>query len=425
MPFEKREFPELDECYLYSKIEGGPQIYLIPKQRSQNYVLLQVPFGSLDVTYRLGNRRFSVPGGSAHFIEHKLFANEDGRDSLEILGALGANGNAYTTLNSTCYLFSCRENLIPALSELLRFVSEPYFTEKNVASERSVIEQEIAMYDDSPSTALYYLALRAMYEKHPIRKSICGTKADVSRLDAATLGSLYRAFYHPSNWRIFVSGRFDAEEIKGVVERFLSSDPPPALTRKPFSGEPTLPHRTSVTRRMRVHRPLFALGLKLDPPIGTPEQMTQAMIARGILLSTVLGKSGSLYESLYDRGLVTAPAASAVEMHGSAAYLLITGESEYPEVVLDEITAALADAASGKLDKDDFERTKRVTYSDFLASLDSTEELAEGFCSAVVDSIDLFTYGRLLSGISCEYALNLFKNDFDPARLVRARILPK
>ena len=426
MPFEKHLFPELDESYLYRKFDFGPELYLIPKERSQSYVLLQIPFGSLDTSYRVGQRIKRIPKGTAHFIEHKLFANEDGHDSLELLGTLGANGNAYTSTNSTCYLFSCRENLCESLAELLRFVSTPYFTEENIASERNVIEQEIAMYDDSPSTALYYLAIRAMYGEHPIRESICGSRLSIGKLNAKKLYEVYKAFYHPSRWRIFIAGRFDPSEIEKTLEENLPTPTPIGIVpKRALPSEPSLPVKSRVERHKRLHLPLFALGLKYDAPKGTPEKISREAIARDLVISVLLGKSGSLYESLYDRRLVTAPLASTVETLSSAAYLLITGESENPDLVLDEITAALADAANGHLEKADFERMKRVAYSDFLASLDSTEELAEGFCSSVIDGIDLFTYGRLLSEIDYDYASEVFRRDFDPARLVRARLLPK
>ena len=426
MPFEERVFPELDERYLYRKFENGPELYLIPKERSQTYVLLEVPFGSLDVAYRIGERCRRMPLGTAHFLEHKLFANEDGHDSLELLGTLGANANAYTSPNLTCYLFSCRENLEASLTELLRFVSEPYFTEENIASERSVIEQEIAMYDDSPSTALYYLAIRAMYGVHPIRGGICGSKTSIGRLDAKRLYEVYSAFYHPSRWRIFVSGRFEAAAVESVVSRFLPKMAAPALGRcLDFSSEPALPIRSSVCRRMRLHQPLFALGMKYAAPAVTAEERARETIARDLMISALLGKSGALYESLYDRGLLGIPPASTVESLPGASYLLITGESEKPDTVLDELTEALASAANGGISEKDFERMKRVAYSDFLASLDSTEELSEGFASSVAEGIDLFTYGRVLSEIEYRYAAELFARDFDPKRLVRAKLLPK
>ncbi len=426
MPFETRSFPELDASYLYRKLEQGPELYLIPEDRSQTYVLLGVPFGSLDVRYRIGKRLRRILPGTAHFIEHKLFANEDGHDSLELLGRLGANANAYTSPSATCYLFSCRENLEASLTELLRFVSEPYFTEENIASERSVIEQEIAMYDDSPSSALYYLAIRAMYGEHPIRGAICGSRASIGKLDAKRLYEVYSAFYHPSRWRIFISGRFDPQVIETVVSRFVSRTPPPPLARiLEFPGEPSYPIKASVCRCMRLHQPLFALGLKYEVSDGTSVERARETIARDVMISALLGKSGALYASLYDRGLVSAPPASTVESLPSASYLLISGESEKPDLVLDEIAEALAEAARGGVSEDDFERMKRVAYSDFLSSLDSTEELAEGFAASIADGIDLFTYGRLLSEIDYGFATELLARDFDPRRLVRAKLLPK
>lgn len=282
------------------------------------------------------------------------------------------------------------------------------------------------MYDDSPSTALYYLAIRAMYGEHPLRCGICGSKTSIAKLDAKSLYALYSAFYHPSRWRIFISGVFESAAVESVVERFVSQTPAPHLERcLDFGAEPKLPRQVSVCRRMRLHRPLFALGLKYEVSSGSAEERAREAIARDLMISALLGKSGTLYESLYDRGLVNVPPASTVESLPGASYLLITGESEDPDAVLDELTESLASAASGGVSKDDFERMQRVAYSDFLASLDSTEELSEGFASSVADGIDLFTYGHLLAEIDYEYAATLFARDFDRRRITRARLLPK
>ena len=425
MPFETYSFPEFGESYLRLAVPGGPEVYLIPKERSQIYALLQIPFGSIDTVYRIGGRVRRIPRGAAHFLEHKLFANEDGHDSLELLGQLGANGNAYTSAHSTCYLFSCREHLAESLGELLRFVSRPYFTEQNMDAERSVIAQEIAMYEDSPATALYYLAVRAMYERHPLRDNICGTPASIAKLTPKSLHEIYKSFYHPCRWRLFLSGRIAPEEIEAIVSEYAVQGMTPEAMPRALPDEPLLPVKREVSRRMNVHQPLFALGLKLPPPSSDPEQNAREALARDIVLAALLGKSGALHESLYARGLIHSQLGSTVESMPGASYLLINGESDRPDEVLDEITRVLAETAEHGLPAKDFERMRRVAYADFLASLDSTEELAEGFCSSLADGLDLFSLGRILGEIDADFAKELFRRDFDPARLVRARILPK
>ena len=66
------------------------------------------------------------------FLEHKMFEQQNGTNSLDTLTALGVNANAYTTTDHTCYLFECTDNFYPAMDELMDYVQNPYFTDQNV-----------------------------------------------------------------------------------------------------------------------------------------------------------------------------------------------------------------------------------------------------------------------------------------------------
>ena len=149
------DHPEFREKYYEIRRCGLPVIYLIPKKRATYYAVLRVGIGSYDRAYRDQDKVRSVLPGTAHFLEHKLFANPDGSDAMERLRDLGADANAYTTGTSTCYLFNCRERFGESLKELLTFVSQPYFTRENVEIEKKIILQEAAMYGDSPSSRLF------------------------------------------------------------------------------------------------------------------------------------------------------------------------------------------------------------------------------------------------------------------------------
>ena len=64
-------------------------------------------FGSINVNFKDANGKLvRVPEGTAHFLEHKMFENKDGRDAFELFAEIGANANAFTSLEETCYTFS-------------------------------------------------------------------------------------------------------------------------------------------------------------------------------------------------------------------------------------------------------------------------------------------------------------------------------
>ena len=419
--FEIREFPELGEKYAYLKIQNGPELYVIPKDRSQSYAVLRVGLGGLDTAFA-GSGRTRIPMGTAHFLEHKLFANKDGRDSLEILGQYGANANAYTTPTSTCYLFSCRERFSESLGELLRFVSEPYFTEKNVCAERSVIEQEIAMYQDLPSSVLYYTALRSMYRTHPLRNNICGTPESIASLTPRALYELHGAFYHPSRWQIFISGNVDLREVERIASSYSCETEMPS--RRISHTDTRDPHRRRAIRRMNVHQPLLAIGIKFAPPSGDARSDAHTAIARDLLHAALFGKSGRLYQSLFEKGLLRAPFQVSSETVPGACCVIVTAETPDPDAVWEQVLQQIGQLRRFGLPREDFERMRRVAYADFLASLDSTEELAEGFCSSVADGLDLFSFGTMILETPYSLVGELLLRDYGENRMTQAVVVP-
>lgn len=80
----------------------------------------------MDTTFKRSDESeaCTVPAGIAHYLEHKLFESEDG-DAFARYAKTGANANAYTSFDVTCYLFSCTENVYESLEILLDFVQSP------------------------------------------------------------------------------------------------------------------------------------------------------------------------------------------------------------------------------------------------------------------------------------------------------------
>ena len=121
----------LGEQYTVVTHKSGLKIYVFPKDLTSSYCLIATRFGSVDNTFKVGNEEeyVTVPDGVAHFLEHKLFENEDGEDTFVKFARTGADANAYTSFNVTAYLCSCVGELYPSLEILLKSVFSPYFTE--------------------------------------------------------------------------------------------------------------------------------------------------------------------------------------------------------------------------------------------------------------------------------------------------------
>ena len=190
------ENKKLREKYYSFKHKSGLSVYVYPKKMSTAYAAFATKFGSVDCHFVSDGRRISLPDGTAHFLEHKMFENEDGTDTFELYAQTGANANAYTTSDRTVYLFSAADNVMQSLEILLDFVTHPYFTDKTVAKEQGIIGQEIRMYDDNPAWQLYFGMLSGLYVNNPVRIDTAGTVETIAEITPKTLFDAYNTFYN-------------------------------------------------------------------------------------------------------------------------------------------------------------------------------------------------------------------------------------
>ena len=134
---------KLNDKYYKIKHTSGLTIYVSPKEGYKSaYAIFGTHFGSVNSHFITNGEEVIVPDGIAHYLEHKLFESEDG-DAFTKYAKTGANANAYTSFNTTCYLFSCTDKFDESLRILLDFVRDPYFTKETVAKEQGIIGQEI------------------------------------------------------------------------------------------------------------------------------------------------------------------------------------------------------------------------------------------------------------------------------------------
>ncbi|MEG0180150.1 MAG: insulinase family protein, partial [Oscillospiraceae bacterium] len=104
------------------------------------HAIFATNFGSIDREFTLNGKHYELPAGVAHFLEHKMFENEDG-DAFEKYAKTGANANAYTGFDKTSYIFQTTDNVDESMDILLNFVTNPYFTEQTVKKEQGIIGQ--------------------------------------------------------------------------------------------------------------------------------------------------------------------------------------------------------------------------------------------------------------------------------------------
>lgn len=298
---------KIKEKLYIEKLENGLTVMIIPKENTnKKYIMWGTNFGSIDNHFIISKTKqeITVPDGVAHFLEHKMFEQKSGINSLDTLSSIGVDANAYTTNDYTTYLYECNEHFYEALDEFMDYVQNPYYTDKNVEKEKGIIAQEIKMYDDHPFWQVYMNAMKCLYKNNPVKLDIAGTVESISEIDKETLYYCYNTFYTPANMLMVVSGDFVPEElIEQIKSRLIKKEN--VDVERIYPQEPEEINEKEKIVEMAVNNPLFVIGFK-DKVEKNKEEMVRKHIAIEILLYMLIGKSSSLYQDLYKNNLILA-----------------------------------------------------------------------------------------------------------------------
>jgi len=417
----------LNEKYNKYIHSSGLEIYVFKKKMSTAYALLGTKYGSIHNKFNLNGEIITVPDGIAHFLEHKLFSNEDGSDSFEKFSIYGADANAYTSFNRTAYLFSCTDGFEKSLNELIDFVMHPYFTQESVDSEKGIIAEEIKMYNDNPGDRCFYGMLEGMYKCHSIKNNICGSIQSISEITPKMLYDMYSIFYRPSNMVLIVCGDVEDSLVLDIVEANLSQIPYSSLPVHKINEnlhEEPIVYNSYIEQKMQVSKPLFNIAIKdVDIPQGGLErQKKDATMA--ILDEMLFSRAGEFYNYMFENNMISPNLSYGYTISETSAYNSIAGEADDPRAVLDELFKYIDKTKANGLSKDDFERGKRVMYAEFVKSFDSTDSIANNLFSFVCEGSELLSYAELIDSVSFDDVCNMLYKMFNKESTVLSVVLP-
>ena len=407
---------KVKEKLYFEKLDNWMHILIIPKKgMRKKYMIWGTNYGSNDNVFVVPGeeKETKVPNGVAHFLEHKMFEQENGTNSLDVLTALGVEANAYTTNDHTAYLFECTNNFYEAMDELMDYVQNPYFTDENVEKEKGIIGQEIMMYDDYPDWKVYLNAMQAMYHNNPIKIDIVGTIESISKIDKEILYKCYNTFYNPSNMIMVVCGDFEPEKLLEEIKKRLKDTKANGKIKRMYPEEPESIVKEKIEQTLEVSKPMYTIGIK-DKPInnrgGNSDQIIKKDIALQILLELLVGKSSKLYRKLYDEGIIYGGIGFSHEFSKTYDHILISGQADDPEKVYSMVKNEIENFKQNGINENDFNRIKKKLYGEYIEEYNDVSDIARMFLSDYMKGINSFEYLEKIENIDVEY-LTLVLND--------------
>lgn len=415
-----------EKCYM-EKLENGLQVIIIPKKEIQKkYIIWATKFGSIDNTFidSTTGEKVVIPDGVAHFLEHKMFEQKNGVDSLYVLMALGLDANAYTTNDHTAYLFECTDHFYEGLDELMDYVQNPYFTDQNVEKEKGIIGQEIGMYDDDPGWQLYINAMDCLYEKNPIKVDTAGTVETISGINPEMLYKCYNTFYHPSNMVLTVVGDFEPEAILAEIKKRLKDNEACGEITRIYPEEKLEINKKYVEKEMEVSLPLFMIGFK-DNIKDKYNEVVKRHIAIEIILNMLIGKSSNLYNELYKEGYLLSQPDLEYEFGNEYSHVLIGGQSKNPQKVYEKIAEKIQEMKNNDINVREFERIKKKIYGDYAVEYNNVADIGRMFASDYIKGINSFEYMDKFEEIDAEYAKQVLNEIFTEDKMIMSVIKGK
>lgn len=414
------ENSQIQEKVYTETLENGMKVIIIPKKNTEKkYIIWATKYGSIDSKFiePTTGKEIEVPDGVAHYLEHKMFEQENGVDSLYKLMSLGLDANAYTTNDHTAYLFGGTSNFYEGLDELMDYFQHPYFTDENVEKERGIIGQEIDRYNDEPAWKLYINIMDCLYEKNPIKIDTAGTKETISKITKDTLYTCYNTFYHPSNTVMCISGDFEPEKLLEEIKKRLLPREKIGEIKRIYPNPETKINKKVKEQKMDVNIPIFMIGYK---DILSKEDIIKKQIATQIILNSLIGKSSSAYQKMYNEGLLLSPLDYDYEFSDEYAHVLISGISEKPEKINEIVVEELKNK---EVTKEDFERIKKALYGEYVSEYNDVEEIGRMFLQDAIKGIDSLDYIEEFKNIDINYVNNirkeLFKEEMSAISIVR------
>ena len=410
MQIKEFKSEKLNEKYFEIEHSSGLRIFVLPKEGYRStYAIIGTPFGSINTEFELKDGFVRVPDGIAHYLEHKLFESEDG-DAFAKYAETGANANAYTSFDKTCYLFNCTEQFEKSLSILLELVTNPYFTEETVAKEQGIIGQEIKMYEDSPEWRVLFNLLGAMYHNHPVKVDIAGSIESIAEITPESLYTCYNSYYNLHNMALSVVGNVKVEDVLKICDKYLKEQKK-AEVQSLFPTEPYEIKEAYTEQIFPVAVPIFNLGFKLKAErLRTEDELANL----DILLFMLASSTSPMYRELMDKGLINST--FSYEMFEGSGYsaILFSGESRDPEKVAEIIREYFDKVKAEGLDEKDFADAKKATYGDALGSLNSVETIANMLEDFYFSKRKVFDYYDSIINATLEKTMNVL-NEIDTA----------
>ena len=297
--------------------------------------------------------------GVSHFLEHMMFKGTEGLSAEELnraFDAIGARNNAFTSNEMTCFYAHVLPEALPRGLELLGRMMRPSLAEADFTTEKGVILEEIAMYQDNPFWVLYESAIERHFAGHPLSHRVLGTTQSITALRVEQMREYFERRYSADNTVVALSGKLDFDAACRQIEQLCGCWQATNVVRD--NAPPPISGGEFEIRKDNANRG-YLLAMCGAPAIGDDRRYAAGLLAQ------VLGApdNSRLHWALIEPGLAEEAQASFDPHDGFGEFFVFaSGEpsrmDEIWSTVRRELTSLVASITQADLER---LRTKAVT----------------------------------------------------------------
>ncbi|MGC9453352.1 MAG: M16 family metallopeptidase [Phycisphaerae bacterium] len=377
--------------------------------------------------------------GVSHLLEH-LVADEAEHDSPDGGGAatetrepvdrvrrIGAQANAYTTLDHTCYYISATAAKTDQCIELLAdWLARAEITEDAFRREHGVVQRELEMRYDDPDRQLWQAHMENLYRQHPAAVPVIGYERPLRELTIDDVREYHRRMYVPQNMVVSIVGDIDVSEaLRQVQKQFAGA----SAGRQPDLTLPDVQPIAGERRVVRTHAELTEAQQTMS--FLTIPLIHDDLYALDVLSFVLTRGEASLLERTIrrEKQLVTSvDSFSWTPAWGKGPFSIdFRTQPEKADAAEQAILDELARIREEGVSQDELDRAKRQKVADYVRSLQTVESISATLAGDYLSTGETdFSrrYTDRIQQVTAEQVRDVARKYLDPQRMVVTRMLP-
>jgi zinc protease len=376
------------------KLENGFKAILIPVEGSGLVAYYTV--------VRTGSRDEWEPGksGFAHFFEHMMFRgtkNISADEYEKTITEMGANNNAYTTDDYTCYTLTVpSDNLETAMRlESDRFQNLSY-EEEPFRTEAGAVYGEYRKNRVNPWSVAYEELSNLAFTRHTYKHTTMGFEEDIKNMPNQYQYSIsfFKRYYRPENCILILAGDFEPENAKALIRQYYSEWQPGYVAPKIQPEPPQTKERKKVVYYEGRTLPLIWQAYRSE----AFDPASRRVAAGYILWEFAFGENSELYKQLVLREqkvqFISGGYGFNRDPKFHSVYAMVNSPDDI-DYVLTQIENAAAEFKTELVSAADLDKVRKRIRYEFLMGLDTPQNIASELARPIaltgnIEDVDTF-----------------------------------